>query len=206
MWDPTEPAKKRKRILGAVTLPKNGFVIFDEQKRFALTTLARQYEILSEDKSGIRCPEMLRILVVIGITPEATVGATTRLAVRTNVKALIASYGARLPAIVGAKGVRRDVRESFPKNVQFSMDAPLGDQLSVLVPYFRTKNNKGMLHRIVNHLVDKALHDPRLHQVLRAYAPIVNQFHAELVAFSKRIGDVLAKMAGQMSDQMKELG
>jgi len=69
MWDPDQPSKKKK-ALGSIAINRRGQLLLPDEMRYKIAVLANQYQILAGDGKGIRGPELVRLLLIIGITPN----------------------------------------------------------------------------------------------------------------------------------------
>lgn len=166
------------------------------QQSQALTMLCRRYGIL-DDRGAARGVELVRVLLVTGLTSTATARSTAIVAARINAKMMVASMGSRLSRSLGATTVSGPTPIAVPAHIRLSLDTWLQNQLDRFAPGFRDGHGNVVGIKLIMGALGQGLSDRRLDEVLRYYAPMINPFRSKVVEYQTDIERSLSALARQ---------
>ncbi len=169
------------------------------QQANVLTMLCRRYGIV-DDRGAARGVELVRVLLVTGLTSTATARSSAVVAARINAKMMVASMGSRLSRSLGATTVSGDTPIAVPAHIRLSLDTWLQNQLDRFAPGFRDGHGHVIGLKLIMTALAQGLSDPRLDEVLRYYAPMINPFRSKVLEYQTDIERSLSALAQRWAE------
>jgi len=167
---------------------------FTPQQSQALTALCRRYGLVDE-RGAARGVEIVRALIIIGLTPNTASRSTAMIAARINAKMLVASIGARLSRVLGASVGNAPTPMAIGKCLKVNLDGRMLDQMASYAPQYRDGHGKVESGRLGLGMLARGMADTRLDSVLREYAAMINPFRAKAIEYRDGTEHALSEMA-----------
>ena len=158
-----------------------------EDQRNRIQWIGEQCGIVADDGEVPRT-EMLRLLLVIAVTPRANVETRARYALRSNLTYMLSAVGKRLASLypttnrralqIGSRGV--------PSLVCARLGSWLHDQMRIAVAH-KMAQGYPALNRALPSILDDALSDPGCDAVCARYGQMTSGLRKEILVMEQRI-------------------
>ena len=201
------PAFSSPRHRGSVAsrIPNKIMLSLSSTQAVALTQLCRQHGLLDESvddsnnrRWAARGVEMIRVLLVAAVTPDATSSTTAAVALRLNAKMFVASVGNKLSKTLGGSVASAATPIAVPSKIRLSLDASMQKQLERFVPLYRA-GGKIQVSKMVLELLGRGLADHRLNAILTEYVPIMNAFRVKVLELEGQMQQAVLGLAAQVT-------